>query len=62
MVWGCFVDDKLDPLICIDEHITQDVCIEVLQQNLIPFVNVLANNDITNMTFQQDNTLPHTAC
>jgi hypothetical protein len=61
MVWGCFVGDKLGPLVCIDDRITQDIYIELLRQNLAPFIDSLTEDSITNLTFQQDNAPPHTA-
>jgi hypothetical protein len=62
MVWGCFISDKLGPLVCIDEHVTQDIYIETLRQNLLPFIDILKDDGVgTNLIFQQDNARPHTA-
>ena len=60
MVWGCFVGDKLGPLVFIDDNIIQDTYIQLLQENLLPFIDLLHSNDVT-LTFQQDNASPHTA-
>ena len=42
--------------------LTQDVYIEVLRQNLLPFIDILKDDGVgTNLVFQQDNARPHTA-
>jgi hypothetical protein len=40
MVWGCFIGDKLGPLVRIDGRINQNVYIDVLHQNLVPFIEM----------------------
>ena len=61
MVWGCFVGDKLGPLVCINDKIKQDVYIQLLDENLLSFIDVLHANGISELIFQQDNARPHTA-
>lgn len=59
MVWGCFTKDKLGPLVRLEGRITANVYIEMLENNLIPFINDL--EDRTSYTFQEDNAPIHTA-
>lgn len=59
MVWGCFTKNKLGPLVRLEGRITAAIYIEMLEKNLIPFINNLENND--NYIFQEDNAPIHTA-
>ena len=59
MVWGCFVGNKLDPIVSIDGSITGDKYIALLHDNLIPYLDALASDGTTGITFQQDNAQPH---
>ena len=59
MVWGCFVDNKFDPIVSIDGSIIGNKNVSLLQENLLPYLNALAADDITGITFQQDNARPH---
>lgn len=61
MVWGCFIGNKLGPLIFIDGTVNKHVYIQLLQQNLLPFVDILHETGIQNIIFQQDNAPPHRA-
>jgi len=61
MVWGCFIDDKLGLLIFIDRTVDKDTYIQVLAQNLLPFIDLLWKNGIVHIIFQQDNASPHHA-
>ena len=61
MVWGCFIGNKLGPLVFIDETITKHVYIQLLEQNLLPFIDLLHETGIHNIVFQQDNATPHCA-
>jgi transposase len=61
MLWGCFIGNKLGPLIFIDGTINKMSYIQVLEQNLLPFIDLLHENSIHNIVFQQDNASPHSA-
>ena len=61
MVWGCFMGNKLGPLVFIDENINKDVYIAVLEQNLLDYVDVLREEGHQGIVFQQDNARPHIA-
>jgi len=61
MVWGCFIDAKLGPLVFIDRTVDKDTYIQVLAQNLLPFIDLLRENGIIHIIFQQDNASPHHA-
>ena len=61
LIWGCFVGDKLGPIVFFPSTVNQDVYIEVLRQYLDPFVKALAVDGITNLEFEQDNARPHVA-
>ena len=60
MVWGCFVGNKLGPIVSIDGSITGDVYIALLRDNFLPYLDVLASDDITDIMLQQDNARAHT--
>ena len=59
MVWGCFVGNKLGPIVSIDGSITDDKYVSLLQENLLSYLDALAADDITGITFQQDNARLH---
>jgi len=61
MVWGCFIGNKLGPLVFIDENVNKEVYIQLLEQNLLPLINLLHENGIHDIVFQQDNASPHSA-
>ena len=60
MIWGCFVGNKLGPIVSIDGSVTGDVYTAVLHNNLLPYFDALANDGITGITLQQDNARSHT--
>jgi len=60
MVWGCFVGNKLGPIVSIDGSVSGDVYTTVLRDNLLPFLDALGSDGITDITFQQDNARAHT--
>jgi len=60
MIWGCFVGNKLGPIVSIDGSVTGDVYTSLLRDNLLPYLDVLASDGITGITLQQDNARPHT--
>jgi len=59
MIWGCFVDVKLGPLVVVDGTINSEKYRNLLQDNLIPFLNSL--DDDLAYIFQDDNARPHRA-
>lgn len=59
MVWGCFTKDKLGPLVVVEGTITGRAYINLLEENLLPFIQDL-DDDIT-YTFQDDNAPVHRA-
>ena len=59
MVWGCFVGNKLGPIVSIDSSITGDKYVSLLEENLLPYLDALAADGITGITFQQDNAQPY---
>ena len=59
MVWGCFIKNKLGPLVKLKGRMTANKYIEVLENYLLPFINDLENKN--NCIFQNDNAPIHTA-
>jgi len=59
MIWGCFVGDKLGPIAFIDGTVNSDVYINVLYNNLLPYLDALADDGIVDIVFQQDNASCH---
>jgi len=59
MIWGCFIKNKLGPLVQVSGNITGSIYIEVLKNNLLPFINELDNN--LEYIFQDDNPSIHRA-
>ena len=60
MIWGCFVGNKLGPIVSIDSSVTGDVYTTILRDNLLPYLDALASDGITGITLQQDNARSHT--
>jgi len=60
MVWRCFVSDKLGPLVCINDTIKKDTYIQLLKENLLPFIDLLHDKHTHSLVFQQDNAKPCT--
>ena len=52
MVWECFVGNKLGPLVCINDKINKDVYIQVLTENLLPFIDTLTADSASGLVFQ----------
>ena len=48
-------------MIFIDRIVDKDTYIQVLAQNLLPFIELLWENGISHIIFQQDNASPHHA-
>src|SRR5579859_3051790 len=61
MIWAYFAGNKLGPIAFIDGTVNSDVCIDILHNNLLPYLDALANDGISGITFQQDNARPHTS-
>jgi len=60
MVWGCFVGNKLGPIVFIDGSITGDAYTTLLHDNFLPYLDVLMSDSTTGVTLQQDNACAHT--
>jgi len=60
MVWGCFMGNKLGPIVSIDGSISGDIYTTVLCDNLLPYLDALASDGVTGITLQQDNACIHT--
>jgi len=56
MVWGCFCNNKLGPLVLIEGTLNSDRYIELLEEHLLPYLN---NLGIENHIFQDDNAPCH---
>src|SRR5579859_4762101 len=59
MIWGCFVADKLGPIVFISESVNQDVYMQMLRTEFNLFLEALATDTQTTYKFQQDNAHPH---
>ena len=59
MVWGCFVKNRLGPLVVLDGKITGEVYKNLLENHLLTFVESLDEN--VAFTFQDDNAPVHRA-
>lgn len=58
MVWGCFCNYKVGPLVLIEGRLNAEMYIELLEDYLLPFLNELGPNS---HTFQDDNAPAHSA-
>src|SRR5688572_9469209 len=56
MVWGCFCNNKLGPLVLVEGTLNSDKYIELLENYLVPF---LIDLGIENHIFQDDNAPCH---
>ena len=61
MIWGCFIGNKLGSIAFIDGTVNRHIYVDVLYEVLLPFIDVLNADGITNIVFQQDNATPHVA-
>jgi hypothetical protein len=59
MIWGCFVGNRLGPIVFISESVNQDVYMQILRMEFDPFLEALATDTQTTYEFQQDNARPH---
>ena len=58
-IWGCFVGTKLGPIMFLDGTVNSDVYIAVLRENLLPYIDAITADGMSNIVFQQDNASPH---
>ena len=49
----------MGPIVSIDSSIIGDKYVSLLHKNLLPYLDALVADDITSITFQQDNARPH---
>jgi len=59
MIWGCLAGTKLGPIVFLDGAVHSDVYIAVLRENLLPYIDAISANGMSNIVFQQDNASPH---
>lgn len=59
MIWGCFVKNKLGPLVVLDGKITGEVYKNLLDSHLLPFIESL--DETITFSFQDDNAPVHRA-
>jgi hypothetical protein len=55
MVWGCFASNIHGPLAICHGHMKAVQYINVLEDNLLPFIETLPNDIKTDVSFHQDN-------
>lgn len=61
MLWGCFISDKLGPIVFIDSMEKKEVYVGILEEYFLLFLDALYTDDPTPHEFQQDNAHPHIA-
>lgn len=59
MIWGCFVKNKLGPLVVLEGNITGEIYKNLLIDHLLPFIESLDEN--ISFSFQDDNAPVHRA-
>ena len=59
MIWGCFVKNRLGPLVVLEGNITGQVYKKLLEDYLVPFIESL--DDEKTYFFQDDNAPVHRA-
>ena len=59
MIWGCFIKNKLDPLVVLEGKITEEVYKNLLNNHLLSFIESLDEN--ISYSFQDDNAPVHRA-
>ena len=55
MVWGCFDGNNLCPIVSIDSSVNSDKYTTLPRDHLFLYLDALANDGVTGITFQQDN-------
>src|SRR5579859_5275916 len=61
MISGCFAGMRLGPIAFIDRRVNSDVYIALLCNYLLPFIDALVADGVSNIIFQQDNASSHTS-
>jgi len=61
MIWACLAGNKLGPIVFIKGTVNAEAYTHMLNEHLLPFIDVLGTEGLTSITFQQDNASPHTA-
>src|SRR6266511_1221666 len=59
MIWNCFTESDLGPLVKLEGRITAVIYVDILQNNLLPYIDTLENKE--DYIFQEDNAPIHTA-
>ena len=59
MVWAYFSNNKLGPIAFINGTINSHLYISILEAELIPFIQALQGDGLTDIVFQQDNARVH---
>lgn len=60
MVWSCFWAGGLGPLVILEENVNQDVYVNLLSKNFIPYFKKLEEDQNRKFIFQEDNAPCHT--
>jgi len=47
MIWGCFTGNKLGPVVFLNGIVNSDLYIDILQNNLLPYLDMLTNEGIS---------------
>ncbi len=45
MIWGCFIKNNLSPLVRLEGKVTAAIYVDVLENNLLPFIDSLDNQE-----------------
>jgi DDE superfamily endonuclease len=61
MIWGCFIGNKLGPIVFIDGTVNKEVYVGMLEEFFLPFLDAVYTDKPTLREFQQDNARPHVA-
>jgi len=61
MVWGCFVSNIRGPLTVCHGHMKAVQYVNILEENLLPFIETLPDNIKNDVSYQQDNATIHRA-
>ena len=59
IVWGCFTKSGLRPLVKLEGRITAVIYVDILQNNLLPYIDTLENKK--DCIFQENNMPIYTA-
>lgn len=61
MVWGCFISDKLSPIVFSDGTVKKEVYVGMLDEYFLLFLDAVYTDDSALRTFQQNNARSHIA-